>query len=212
MAFCNRLLENRKRGGRSLQRNAFVCGVPQSIRKIFGHPVQREVGREIVGWRFVRRSRFTIPLPGAPPVRIDMALARSSPSASIMRHRFGKRSGLHSADEVVDELHHGSAANRAQMQHIATQHRKHWARCIERLSRTSDEENQFARCRMRLGAGDGRIQESAAALGRFECKLANPVARLACCTRSGLSPATRPATLRFLPAKCPAKRRRRPPC
>ena len=174
MAFRNGLLENRERGSRSLQTDPFVRGLPQSIGQILCHPVQGEVGGEVVGCHAVGHSFYDSAPRSAAGENRDGGGAIKFPGIDHAQC-FGKRRGLHPADEVVDELHHSSRANRAQVQHVATEHRKHWAGVIEGLGRASDKENQFSRRGMRFGAGNGRIQESAAALGRFGGKLCNPI-------------------------------------
>jgi len=57
----------------------------------------------------------------------------------------------------------------------ATEDSKHWTGGIEGLWRASDQKNQFSKCRMRLGAGYGRIQETSAVLRRFRRKFINRV-------------------------------------
>ena len=94
--------------------NAFVCGIPQSIGQIFRHPVQREVGSEIVGCRSIGDSFYDSASGSAAGENGDGCGAIKSTRIDHGQ-RFGKRRGLYSADEVVDELHHSAATNRAQV-------------------------------------------------------------------------------------------------
>ena len=98
------------------------------------------------------------------------------------------------------------------MNHVATEHRKHRPRGIKRLCGTSDQKNQFSGCGMGLGAGDRRIQKSAATLGRLGRKFLNPVAA----ERAGLNQtASRDAPqpmLRFRRARYRGMQRHPPPC
>src|SRR6202021_4326031 len=166
MAFSNGLLEHRKRSGRGLQRNPVLGRIVDGIPDIFCHPAQRKVWREVAGSDSVSHSLHNSTSRGA--ARKNRYSLSAVEAAGIdHRHSLSKRRGLHTADEVVDELHQRAASNRAQMNRIATQNRKTSPRGINGFGRTSDQENQLTGGGMGLGAGDRRIQKSAAPLGRL---------------------------------------------
>jgi hypothetical protein len=82
---------------------------------------------------------------------------------------------LNAADEIVDEFHQAAAAHGAKVNRIATQHREYGPRRLESFGRAAYQEYQFAGCGMRFRAGDRRIKELAAALGRTGGEFANPI-------------------------------------
>src|SRR5579872_432880 len=140
MAFSNCLLEDGKSCSRGLQRDSVRRGFPHGIAQILGHPAQCKVRSEVIGSDSFCHSLHDSTTRSA-TCENGHGLGAVQTASIDHRHSFGKGRGLHSAKEIVDELHESAATDRAKMHDVATEHGKHRAGCVESFRGTSHKKN-----------------------------------------------------------------------